>query len=75
MRAVVANNSPLLVTFLAVSNTAPVLNFNPGISVACVNGFQNFTGYQYPGLITNHPTGTEDYSVAGKWKVPINVRG
>lgn len=33
------------------------------------SGFQNFTGYQYPGLITRHPTGNEDYSVAGAWQV------
>lgn len=32
-------------------------------------GFQNFTGYQYPGLITRHPTGSEDTSVAGAWQV------
>jgi len=52
--------------------TSPILSFSPGVNVPCVNGFQNFTGYQYPGLITNHPTGTEDYTVANKWQVPIN---
>lgn len=55
-----------------IAGAAPVIAFSPGISVPCINGTQTFTGYQYPGLITNHPTGTEDYSVAGKWKVPIN---
>jgi len=46
--------------------------FNPGVTVPCVNGTQTWRGYQFPGLITQHPTGTEDYSVAGKWQVPIN---
>lgn len=47
----------------------PTSLFPTGVSVPCINGFQNFTGYQYPGLITQHPTGTEDFSVAGKWQV------
>lgn len=28
--------------------------------------------YDYPGVITTHPTGTEDYSIKGKFKVPAN---
>ena len=55
-----------------VASVTPITSFSPGVTVPCVGGFQNFTGYQYPGLITNHPTGTEDYSVAGKWQVPLN---
>jgi acetamidase/formamidase len=50
----------------------PIVGFSPGVSVPCVGGFQNFTGYQFPGLITQHPTGTEDYSVAGAWQIPLN---
>ena len=38
----------------------------------CVNGVQTWRGYEFPGLITQHPTGTENYTVAGKWQVPIN---
>lgn len=53
-------------------SVSPITVFSPGNTVPCVNGFQNFTGYQFPGLITQHPTGTEDYSVAGKWQVPVN---
>ena len=34
----------------------------------CVNGMQTWQGYLYPGIITTHPTGTEDYSIQGKFK-------
>jgi hypothetical protein len=37
-----------------------------GVSVPCVGGRQQFEGYAYPGLLTQHPTGTEDYSIRGK---------
>lgn len=30
-------------------------------------------GIYYSGLITSHPTGTEDYSIRGKFRVPINL--
>lgn len=30
-----------------------------------------FVGYMQ-GVITKHPTGTEDYSIRGKFKVPVN---
>lgn len=40
-----------------------------GVAVPCVNGTQTWQGYQYPGLITKFPTGTENYTVAGKWQV------
>ena len=33
---------------------------------------QQWQGLYYPGLITPHPTGTEDYSIRGKFKVPVN---
>ena len=36
--------------------------------IPCVNGTQTWTGYLYPGVITSHPTGTEDYSIRGKFK-------
>ncbi|KAK9815353.1 hypothetical protein WJX72_002191 [[Myrmecia] bisecta] len=41
-------------------------------NVPCVNGTQKWTRYLYPGLVTHHPTGTEDYSIRGKFKVPLN---
>ncbi|BDA46692.1 probable formamidase C869.04 [Coccomyxa sp. Obi] len=40
--------------------------------VPCVNNTQTWTSYLYPGIITTHPTTTEDYSIRGKFKVPIN---
>jgi acetamidase/formamidase len=39
----------------------------------CTGGIQNFTQYAYPGIITRHPTGSEDYSIRGKFKVPVNM--
>ena len=39
-----------------------------GNVVPCENGTQTWKGYWYPGLITSHPTGTEDYSIRGKFK-------
>ena len=36
--------------------------------VPCINGTQTWTSYLYPGIITTHPTGTEDYSIRGKFK-------
>lgn len=42
-------------------------------SVACVDGTQQWTGIYYPGIITEHPTGTEDYSIQGKFRVPVNL--
>eukprot|EP00798_Chlamydomonas_sp_ICE-L_P011202 gene11202-18820_t len=44
-----------------------------GAYTPCVNGTQQFVGYKYPGLITQHPTGTENYGIKGKWKVPVNM--
>lgn len=34
----------------------------------CENGTQTWTSYLYPGVITPHPTGTEDYDIRGKFK-------
>lgn len=36
--------------------------------VPCINGTQTWPEYLYPGIITTHPTGTEDYSIRGKFK-------
>lgn len=42
----------------------------PGLwSAPCEDGQQQFKGYGWPGLITEHPTGTEDYSIRGKFVV------
>ncbi|KAK9837996.1 hypothetical protein WJX74_009260 [Apatococcus lobatus] len=46
--------------------------FRNNITVPCVNGMQQWQGLYYPGLITPHPTGTEDFSIRGKFKVPVN---
>uniref|UniRef100_A0A383V546 Acetamidase n=1 Tax=Tetradesmus obliquus TaxID=3088 RepID=A0A383V546_TETOB len=47
--------------------------FAPNYDIPCVNGRQQFTGYAYPGVLTQHPTGTEDYSIRGKFVVPANL--
>jgi acetamidase/formamidase len=46
--------------------------FSPGASVPCTSGKQTFPMYHYPGVITAHPTGNEDYTVAKKWQIPVN---
>lgn len=38
-------------------------------NVPCDDGNQTWAGYYYPGVITQHPTGTEDMSIKGKFKV------
>lgn len=43
-----------------------------GVNVPCVDGKQTFAGFLYPGVVTQHPTGTEDYSIRGKFVVPAN---
>eukprot|EP01023_Acetabularia_acetabulum_P044945 TRINITY_DN4541_c0_g1_i1.p1 TRINITY_DN4541_c0_g1~~TRINITY_DN4541_c0_g1_i1.p1 ORF type:complete len:404 (-),score=72.83 TRINITY_DN4541_c0_g1_i1:450-1661(-) len=45
----------------------------PDEGVQCINGYQSWGGIYYTGLITQHPTGTEDYSIRGKFKVPVNM--
>ncbi len=39
-----------------------------GNKVPCINNTQTWGGYWYPGLIVTHPTGTEDYSIRGKFR-------
>ncbi|KAL0052691.1 hypothetical protein WJX82_006304 [Trebouxia sp. C0006] len=47
--------------------------FRSMIQVPCMaDNTQQWEGLYYPGVITQHPTGTEDYSIRGKFKVPIN---
>ena len=58
-----------------LNTTVPCITptgFSPGSSVPCVNGKQSFGMYNYPGVITSHPTGTEDYTVAKAWQIPVN---
>ncbi|KAI8108289.1 hypothetical protein M9434_006316 [Picochlorum sp. BPE23] len=43
-----------------------------GNEIPCINGTQTWGRYDYPGLITSHPTGTEDSSIKGLFKVPAN---
>lgn len=43
-----------------------------GNEIPCINGTQTWERYDYPGLITSHPTGTEDSSIKGLFKVPAN---
>eukprot|EP01025_Chloroclados_australasicus_P013595 TRINITY_DN163_c0_g1_i2.p1 TRINITY_DN163_c0_g1~~TRINITY_DN163_c0_g1_i2.p1 ORF type:complete len:479 (+),score=89.45 TRINITY_DN163_c0_g1_i2:146-1582(+) len=45
----------------------------PEEGIQCTNDQQTWGGIYYTGLITEHPTGTEDYSIRGKFKVPVNM--
>ena len=40
-----------------------------GANIPCISDKQHWPFYAYPGLITQHPTGSEDYSIRGKFKV------
>lgn len=51
------------------SNAAEIYS---GTNVQCVNDTQTWARYDYPGIITTHPTGTEDDSIKGKFKIPCN---
>lgn len=51
-------------------NTAET--FRKNLTVPCVTNNQSWPGYLYPGILTSHPTGSEDYSIRGKFKVPVN---
>ena len=39
------------------------------MTVPCVTNNQSWPAYLYPGILTSHPTGSEDYSIRGKFKV------
>ena len=56
---------------LAWSNAG--YGYAPGKTVPCKNGKQQWDGYQYPGLITTHPTGTESYAIKNKFKVGVGL--
>eukprot|EP01026_Neomeris_dumetosa_P036365 TRINITY_DN2934_c0_g1_i1.p1 TRINITY_DN2934_c0_g1~~TRINITY_DN2934_c0_g1_i1.p1 ORF type:complete len:468 (-),score=54.78 TRINITY_DN2934_c0_g1_i1:610-1827(-) len=45
----------------------------PEQGVQCIDDRQTWSGIYYTGLITEHPTGTEDYSIRGKFKVPVKL--
>ena len=49
------------------------IKFSPGVTVKCVDGKQEWTGYYFPGLLTDPSKVDFDYSVQGKWKVPVNM--
>lgn len=46
---------------------------SPNGTVACQMNQQLWSGIYYPGIITQHPTGTEDYDIRGKFRVPVNL--
>jgi len=52
------------------SRTGP---FSPGVTVPCVDGKQTWTGYYFPGLLTDTSKVTFDTSIQGKWKIPANL--
>lgn len=39
----------------------------------CWCPLQNFTGSSYAGLVYNSPEELRDYSVKGKWRIPVNM--
>ena len=43
--------------------------FSPGVTVPCVDGKQTWTGYYFPGLLTDTSKITFDTSIKGKFKV------
>ena len=46
--------------------------FSPGVEVPCVDGKQTWTGYYFPGLLTD--TSKVDFKTPEKmWKVPANL--
>eukprot|EP01025_Chloroclados_australasicus_P049801 TRINITY_DN5694_c0_g1_i1.p1 TRINITY_DN5694_c0_g1~~TRINITY_DN5694_c0_g1_i1.p1 ORF type:complete len:360 (-),score=28.39 TRINITY_DN5694_c0_g1_i1:20-1021(-) len=45
----------------------------PFEGVQCFNGTQTWRGIYYPGLITQHPTGTENYDIRGKFRIPVQI--
>eukprot|EP01025_Chloroclados_australasicus_P011358 TRINITY_DN1490_c2_g1_i2.p1 TRINITY_DN1490_c2_g1~~TRINITY_DN1490_c2_g1_i2.p1 ORF type:complete len:505 (+),score=55.33 TRINITY_DN1490_c2_g1_i2:117-1631(+) len=44
----------------------------PFSGVPCEAGMQQWSGIFFPGLITTHPTGTEDDSIQGKFRIPVH---
>lgn len=43
------------------------------MQVTCWCHLQNFTGKGYSGLVYDAPEELRDYSVKGKWRIPINM--
>lgn len=39
----------------------------------CLRHLQNFTGTGYSGLVYDAPEQLRDYSVKGKWRIPVNM--
>lgn len=50
----------------------PTETYSGNVVECSAAGTQTWARYDYPGVITTHPTGTEDYSIKGKFKVPAN---
>lgn len=44
-------------------------SFSPGVEVPCVNGTQTWTGYYFPGLLTNTSRVDKNYGIQGKFKI------
>ncbi|KAL6760783.1 hypothetical protein V8C86DRAFT_1040010 [Haematococcus lacustris] len=43
-----------------------------GFNYTCVDGYVMLGGYHYAGAIVQHPLPTDDYSVNGKWRLPVS---
>ncbi|KAL6756670.1 hypothetical protein V8C86DRAFT_3136431 [Haematococcus lacustris] len=54
------------------SNPFPGMYTISGYNYTCVNGSVALGGYHYAGAIVPHPLPTDDYSVSGKWRLPIS---
>lgn len=46
--------------------------FSPGVTVPCVDGKQTWTGYYFPGLLTD-PSKVDFKTPEKQWKVPANL--
>ncbi|GFH12158.1 uncharacterized protein HaLaN_07794, partial [Haematococcus lacustris] len=54
------------------SNPFPGMYTVTGYNYTCVNGSVALGGNHYVGAIVPHPLPTDDYSVSGKWRLPIS---
>jgi len=48
-------------------------SFSPGVTVPCINGTQTWTGYYFPGLLTDTSKVDKNYNISGKFKVPAKL--
>jgi hypothetical protein len=62
-------NKAVVTDCLGPKPTQNRTGFSPGVTVPCVDGKQTWTGYYFPGLLTDSSKVTYDTSIQGKFKV------